>query len=479
LGLEIARWLTTQGARHLILLGRSKLPPRETWGQVQPESRQGIQIAGLRSIEQLGAKVDYASIDVTDSAQLAAFLHLYQQQGRPPIRGIMHAASVWQDTQGQSLVRPLVNLSAADLATVLRPKMLGGWLLAKLFEETPLDFFVSFSSGASLFGSAAQGNYAAASEFLDVLAHYQRAHGQPAISIDWGAISEIGFGATPEGLRVHEYWEAHGIQRISPKQVLAALELLIPQDLARVGVLRLDWQLLQQFYPQITDLPLVSQLVGDGSALDTGSALGTGQGQALSAPTGAETHVHKGSNILQTLREAAGGATQHRAILTAYVQEQIANLLRISAHRLDIEQPLTAVGLDSLMAIELKNSIELDLQIRIPIITLLQGPSIVQFVNQVLTQLEEDKGLVPVGVGSALDTGSVQGTIGLAPSTGSALGTIPTVQALSNKSAGMGTTGPIPTDIGEQDAAQLLAQLDQLSDQDVDNLLSQMLAKEE
>ena len=95
--------------------------------------------------------------------------------------------------------------------------MLGGWLLSSLFKDTPLDFFVSFSSGASLFGSAAQGNYAAASEFLDVLAYHQRAQGQPAISIDWGAISEIGFGGTAEGIRVHEYWEAHGIHRISPR----------------------------------------------------------------------------------------------------------------------------------------------------------------------------------------------------------------------------------------------------------------------
>ena len=157
LGLEVARWLATRGARHLILLGRSKLPPREAWGQVQPESRLGIQTAGIRSIERLGAKVYAASVDVTDEVQLAAFLDHWgcrdnarllsdghdQQQKMPPIRGIVHAASVWQDAQGQVLLRPLVNLSVADLATVLRPKMLGGWLHAKWYGETSLDFFVS------------------------------------------------------------------------------------------------------------------------------------------------------------------------------------------------------------------------------------------------------------------------------------------------------------------------------------------------
>jgi natural product biosynthesis luciferase-like monooxygenase protein len=293
MGLACARWLAMQGARHLILLGRSKLPPRETWEQVLPESRQGMQIAGIRAIEQLGAHIHAASVDIADESQLATFFEQYQQQEKPPIRGIIHAASVWQDAQGQSLVRSLVNLKAEDLLAVLRPKMLGGWLLSNLLKGIPLDFFVSFSSAATLFGSAAQGNYAAASEFLDVLAHYQRAHGQPAVTIDWGAISEIGYGATPEGLRVHEYWESHGIGRLSPQQVLAALGCLLQGDMTRVGVARFDWSLLQQFYPQMTTQPLVSLLVG---ARPT---------YAANAPISNEGSVgNNETKILQTLRKA-------------------------------------------------------------------------------------------------------------------------------------------------------------------------------
>jgi natural product biosynthesis luciferase-like monooxygenase protein/amino acid adenylation domain-containing protein len=397
LGLECARWLAMQGARHLILLGRSKLPPRETWEQVQPESRMDRQIAGIRAIERLGAQVHYASVDVADSVQLTKFLEHYQQQEKPPVRGILHAASVWQDAQGQSLMRPLVNLKAEDLATVLRPKMLGGWLLSNLLKETPLDFFVSFSSAASLLGSVGQSNYAAANEFLDVLAHYQRAHGQPAVSIDWGPVSEIGMGTTPEMLRVHEYWESHGLERLSPQQVLAALELLIQEDLARVGVLRLDWQLLRQFYPQMADLSLVSQLVS--SRKETGDAAHEG--------THDESDVHNGTNILQTLRDAY--EEEHSAILTSYVKAQIATVLRVSAQRLEIEEPLTSLGFDSLMAIELKNRMDLDLQIRLPIMTLLQGPSITQLVQQVLV-------LAPSWIEAVeTRTGTRIGAVGIVP----------------------------------------------------------------
>ncbi len=426
LGLEVAHWLAKKGAQHLILMGRTKLPPRVQWNQLQPESRQAQQVAGILELERAGAHVHYAVVDVTQEEQLTDFFAEFKRQGHPAIRGVIHAASVWQDAHGQSLVRPLVKLTTEALMEVFRPKVIGSWLLYTQFKDQKLDFFVSFSSGASLFGSAAQGNYAAAGEFLDVLAHYQRAQGQAALSIDWGAVSETGFGATSEGKRVHEYWEGHGIQRITPQQVLAALEMLIPQKIARVGVLKLDWKLLQEFYPQITALPLVRQLID-------------GQQQAK-----VQTNRARGSVILTTLMQASG--EEQTQILQRYLSEQVASVLRMPSETLDSSQPLTALGLDSLMAIELKNRLELELAVRIPIVTFLQGPSIVQFTRQLLDQLQKK-------AEEAKETGEASEQQGLLP-------TIVNVDSL-----------------GKQDAAQLLSQLDQ--DQDVDALLNQMQAEGE
>ncbi len=431
LGLEVARWLAQKGAQQLILLGRSRLPARENWGQVQAGSRLARQIAGIRALEELGTHVHYAAVDVADKGQLASFLQDLPRLNLPPIRGVMHAASVWQDSEGQSLVRPLVNLDATALKAVFRPKMLGGWLLHTLLKDTELDFFVSFSSGASLFGSAAQGNYAAAGAFLDALAHHQRAQGQPALSIDWGAVSEIGFGATAEGLRVHEYWESHGIQRIAPTDVLAALELLIPQDLAQVGVIKLDWRLLQQFYPQIGHLPLVTHLLAGAGGDD-------GHGSAI---------VQGKNTIVPTILGADRGKRQQ--LMESYLCEQVAGVLRLPASRLDVQQPLTALGLDSLMAIELKNRLEHELSVRIPIVTFLQGPSIAQFATQMLDQITELHGTqsTPPGTpGQAEQAGPADDRINI---------------------------------INQGEAQQLLTQLDQLSDEDVDSLLNRMLQEEE
>ena len=142
-----------------------------------------------------------------------------------------------------------------------------------------------------------------------------------------------------------------------------------------------------------------------------------------------------GRNVLQTLRLAH--VQEHSAILTAYVKEQIANILRIPAQRLDTEQPLTTLGFDSLMAIELKNRIDLDLQIRLPIVTLLQGPSITQFVRQLLGSvsdsplprtLRENPKDLPMqgGAGASTSTPTSEGSHRTDPG-GQAQGVAPTV----------------------------------------------------
>lgn len=184
LGLRVAQWLVEQGAQHLILLSRS-----------QPEEEAAVAIAELK---QKGATVRVMQADVAHLDQLAEAL-AESQEGMPPLRGVIHAASVRDD-------RALLEQDWASFAAVMAPKISGGWNLHVLTQDLPLDFFVMFSSTAAVLGSPGQSNYAAANAFVDSLAHHRCSQGLPALSINWPPLAETeqGFDRIPmaEALRL-------------------------------------------------------------------------------------------------------------------------------------------------------------------------------------------------------------------------------------------------------------------------------------
>jgi acyl carrier protein len=350
--------MVVQGARRLILLGRTKLPPRSKWNTIEAGTRSARQIAAIRELEDLGTSVHLVSADVADEKQLSAFVEQYRVEGWPPIRGVVHAAGVLED-------RLLLQLDGAAMNKVLRPKMIGGWLLHRLLRDAPLDFFVVFSSAGSLMGQPGQGNYAAANAFLDALAHHRRALGLPALSINWGAWAESGFAQTAGGRLLTKRLALLGITAMPPTRALEVMGRLLGEDATQVVAVPVNWLKYRELYPPGTESALLSQLADEEAA-----------------------------SPLQTVRpEEKRGAIldadpAHRAqLLQAYVSEQVARVLGLSASQLDIQQPLTNLGLDSLMAVELKNRISADLGINVPMVKFLQGFSVVQAATQLLDQL--------------------------------------------------------------------------------------------
>jgi myxalamid-type polyketide synthase MxaE and MxaD len=358
LGLQVARWMVEQGARRVILLGRTQFPPRAEWSQIDPSSRMAGQIAAIRQLETLGASVHLAAADVSDAAQLGAFLETFRREAWPPICGVVHAAGVLQD-------QILLQLEAAALAEVFRAKVVGGWLLHQMLADAELDFFVLFSSAAALLGSAGQGNYAAANAFLDALAHHRRALGQPALSINWGPWAEVGMASRANrGGRL----ALQGIGSIPPEQGLALFGRLLGQSLIQVGVMPIDWAQLFQYYSEFRASPLLAHL-----AREVGGTT-----------PAAHTNGRAGATR-DTILAAAPG--ERRPLLENVLREQVARVIGLSPARVDVQQPLNTLGIDSLMGIELKNRIEAELGVVVPIVRLLEGPTIVEFAALLLDQL--------------------------------------------------------------------------------------------
>ncbi|AEI63746.1 bifunctional LLM class flavin-dependent oxidoreductase/SDR family oxidoreductase [Corallococcus macrosporus] len=359
LGLGMARWMVERGARHLVLMGRSPLPPREDWAYVAPGSRAARQVAAIRELEALGARVYPAAVDVADRDAVATFLRGYHAEGGPALRGVLHSAGVIQPAT-------LMNLGADALHAVLRPKVAGAWVLHALLEDTPLDFFVLISAVPGLVGWIGSGasNYAAANTFLDALAHHRRARGLPALSVDYGPWSEVGLAVREGGLPM---LERQGIGSMSPPQGLAALDRALTQPDAQLAVASLDWPRFFRAFAHARTTPLLAEQVKEA---------GEGAEPARSPEAGA---------LQAALSEAQPGARSE--LVREYLRTQVARVLARSSARLDVNASLMSLGLDSLMSIDLRNRIESDLGVVIPMVNLLRGPSIAQLVDDVLPAL--------------------------------------------------------------------------------------------
>jgi len=339
IGLVLAKWLAEKGAKHIILMGRTPLSPREQWGDLDPDSRAAYQVNAIREIEALGANVHVAAVDVADEAQLSEFLNAYQRD-YPAVRGVFHAAGVMQ-------YESMRDHSAESMQKIFAPKVQGAWLLHKLLPD--LDLFVLFSSTSALLSSPLMSSYAAANTFLDALAHYRKSQGLPALSVNWGTWGEAGmatrFDADERSVTV--------TGTISNAKGLEALERLLKQDSAQVGVMPIDWEQWQKLYPAFTKAPLLQHLVHQES------------GSGSTAKKVRET-------VLTADFDARDG------LLQAYIIEQLGRILGFSAASIDPRQSILNLGLDSLMAVELKNRIETDLGVVTPMVQILQGPSVVE-----------------------------------------------------------------------------------------------------
>ncbi len=307
LGLRLARWLVDHGARHLTLVGRR--PPSDAAAAI---------LAGL---EQAGAVVATHAVDVACATDISALLS--QMQNLPPLAGVFHAAGVLDDGV-------LLRLDAQRFATVLAAKVAGAWHLHEATRALPLDFFVLFSSASALLGLSGQANYAAANAFLDALAQRRRSEGLPALSLNWGPWDEVGMAARGEGRR----WQALGLTPLAPERGLELLGLLLRENATQVAILPGDW-------PSRVD------------------ELGFGRSSLLAELARSEPKVVR-SDLLRRVQSAPGA--DQPGLLTALLRAEVGRLLGSTAP-LDSRRGFFDLGLDSLMAVELRNRLQARLEL--------------------------------------------------------------------------------------------------------------------
>ena len=341
LGLKVAYWLAEQGAKHVILTGRSG---------ASDTAKEAIQ-----QMEQTGAQVQIIQADVSRREDVATLLEDISTS-LPPLRGIVHAAGVLDDGV-------LLQQTWERFRRVMAPKVEGAWNLHLLTRDIPLDFFVCFSSIAALLGSPGQGNYAAANVFMDALAHHRRTLGVPGLSINWGPWADTGMAARLDS-KDQNRWAAQGMSFIAPELGLQVLEELMKQDMAQVGVCPINWPRFLRSFPVDSSPPLFSDIA---------------RRMKDEQPTA------KRLELLHQLQEAS--IEERHSLIMAYIQAGVAKALGFSISELDVHQPLNNMGLDSLMAIELRNRMMAELGVDIPMEKFIEGPSIAQMTDLLIEQL--------------------------------------------------------------------------------------------
>ena len=318
IGLHLAGAMAASGARRLILMGRTALPPRETWGTADPNSMIGLRIAAVRALEAQGVAIHTAAVDVSDELALRTFLDRYNAEAWPPICGVIHAVGALDDCLAHSLSETRFN-------TLLIPKLRGAQHLDRLLPQ--LDFFVLISSAASFLAQTGQANYAAANAGLDALARDRRARGLPAVSVGWSVWEDTGLMKGDSGALKLAELSRQGVRAIPPMRGVGLFGLLCQSEEPAVAVAPIDWTTFKR-----THVARSHPIFADAMAAAEEAARPQDEAEASSS--------RSGDNLDQTVRKAVGV------------------VLKIPLSRLDPRKPLGAMGLTSLMAIELRNLLE-------------------------------------------------------------------------------------------------------------------------
>jgi phthiocerol/phenolphthiocerol synthesis type-I polyketide synthase D len=300
LGMAVTRWLVQRGAGRLILNGRT-----------EPSDGQQRDLADLASrAEIVFVRGDIASPGVAERLVAAA-----EETGRP-LRGVVHAAGVSADGLVAALTRE-------GLERVWAPKVAGALRLHAATLTRQLDWWVGFSSMASLLGLPGQTAYASANAWLDALTAWRRASGLPATAINWGQWSDVGMSSAVS---------FSVLDPITPAEGIEALESVVGGNLTRVGVARLRLDRAVAVTPEFRELGYFERVV-----------------PVVDVPNRDNRSTDR--SVVVTERDWSQMSAEDRyAELQIGLRAILARELRMPASQLGVDRPFPELGLDSMMA---------------------------------------------------------------------------------------------------------------------------------
>ena len=344
LGLKTAQWLVNQGVKHLAILARN--------------APSGANHESIEQLRKLGVNIHIWQVDVSDRAALQAALQEIDHQ-MPPLKGVIHCSGILAD-------KLLSDFEWQQFVRAFDAKVTGAWNLHELTQDKTLDFFVLFSSAASLLGNQGQTNYSAANAFLDHLAQLRYQAGLPASAINWGPWAEVGMLESDPIAKEHLAKQGFGL--ISSDYAFKAMAIAVNTGKPQVSIMDWDWQTYLEQAPRLESLfaRLPKNQPQDNSAINPLTS----------------------TNVIEKL---TGLSSVDRSIQIAYwVEESVRQTLGIPQEQaLDFGKPLTDQGLDSLLAVQLRNQLGKTVQFTLPVSLAFNYPTIAEMIVFISALIEE------------------------------------------------------------------------------------------
>ncbi|MEP7243282.1 MAG: SDR family NAD(P)-dependent oxidoreductase [Gammaproteobacteria bacterium] len=319
LGLLLVKWLAERGARHLVLIGRRDLSEGASAASADA-------VAAVAQLRASGVTPTIVKANVADATEMAALFARFESD-LPPLAGVFHAAA---DLSSGSID----DLNASQYRRMLSVKAGCAWVLHELTKGRALDCFVLFSSTTALWGAQGLAHYAAANQLLDGLAHWRRGQGLPALSINWGTWEAMRLASEES----QALYASAGLQPMPAADALEMLEYALRSGRPQVAVAAVDWDTLKPVYEARRARPFLREV-------ETLRAAAT-----QSSGSGAASEAWRFDDI---------GESQRAEVLGERVRAEVASVLGLAdAAEVDPTRGLFDMGMDSLMAVELRARLE-------------------------------------------------------------------------------------------------------------------------
>jgi myxalamid-type polyketide synthase MxaE and MxaD len=313
-------------------------------------------VAAVRALEENGATIHIVKADAADRREMSELWNKLDAN-HPPVRGIVHAAGILWPCE-------LVHLEPDEFHAVLRSKVNGASLLHEFGQATScradaLDFFVLFSSGASVWGSQSMAHYAAANHFIDAMAQHRVALGLPGLSVNWGWWE--GSGMVSEELAAR--FQSVGMKGLPADGALAALTYLLETGAAQKTVADMDWSVFRPIFEARRKRPLLESLAALTKEIEQ-----------------VKVTEEKRHGLLYEMEQAS--AIEQKPLLHDYIRNQVAEILGFrSPDRVDPQQGFFRMGMDSIMTMQLRNRLETALGHSLPPTIAFEYPTVDSLVD--------------------------------------------------------------------------------------------------